>query len=81
MVLQLGALREALIDAGADPGKADLAAEELAGYDGEFASIRIAFEKVHIEFARVNGELSLVKWMTGTTLALVLAVAVKLFIH
>jgi hypothetical protein len=81
MALQLGALRDALIDAGAAPGKADKAAEELAGYDAEFMSIRLSFEKVQAEFARVNGELSLLKWMTGTTLCLVLAVALKLLIH
>jgi len=40
MALQLGALRDALIDAGAAPDKADRAAEELAGYDHEFAGLR-----------------------------------------
>jgi hypothetical protein len=33
MAIQLGALRDALIDAGADPAKASVAAEEVAGYD------------------------------------------------
>ena len=33
MALQLGALRDALIDAGAKQEKADKAAEELAGYE------------------------------------------------
>jgi hypothetical protein len=33
MALQLGALREALIEAGATPEKASKAAEEVAGYD------------------------------------------------
>jgi hypothetical protein len=40
MVLQLGALRDALLDAGARPEKADKAAEELAGYEREFAAVR-----------------------------------------
>jgi hypothetical protein len=39
MALQLGALRDALLDAGAKPEKADKAAEELAGYDSRLASI------------------------------------------
>jgi hypothetical protein len=39
MALQLGALREALISAGADPQKADKAAEELAGYDNQLAAV------------------------------------------
>lgn len=33
MALQLGALREALLDAGASADKADKASEEVAGYD------------------------------------------------
>jgi hypothetical protein len=39
LALQLGALREALIDAGASPTKADKAAEELAGYETRLAGI------------------------------------------
>jgi hypothetical protein len=39
MALQLGALREALIEAGASPDKANKAAEELAGYENRLASI------------------------------------------
>jgi hypothetical protein len=40
MALQLGALRDALIDAGAAPEKANKAAEELPGYESEFADIK-----------------------------------------
>jgi hypothetical protein len=39
MALQLGALREALIEAGASSEKADKASEELAGYDSRLAQI------------------------------------------
>jgi hypothetical protein len=39
MALQLGALRDALISAGAPTDKADKAAEELAGYETRLASI------------------------------------------
>ncbi len=39
MALQLGALRDALIEAGATAGKADKAAEELAGYDNRLAAL------------------------------------------
>ena len=39
MALQLGALRDALIDAGAKPEKADRAAEELAAYENRLAGI------------------------------------------
>jgi hypothetical protein len=40
MALQLGALREALISAGAPPEKADKAAEELAGYDSDLKVLK-----------------------------------------
>jgi hypothetical protein len=40
MALQLGALREALLDAGASPDKADKASEELAGYDSDLKLLK-----------------------------------------
>lgn len=39
MALQLGALRTALLDAGAKPETADRAAEEVAGYDNRLATM------------------------------------------
>lgn len=39
MALQLGALRAALLDAGAKPETADRAAEEVAGYDNRLAQM------------------------------------------
>ena len=51
MALQLGALREALIEAGASTEKANKAAEELAAYDAELASVR--------------SDLRLLTWMVG----------------
>ena len=39
MALQLGAVRDAFLDAGASPDKANAAAEELAGYDSRLATI------------------------------------------
>lgn len=39
MALQLGALRDALLDAGANPEKANKAAEEAATHEGRLASI------------------------------------------
>lgn len=67
MALQLGALRDALIDAGASSEKADKAAEELAGYEREFAEIK--------------GDLRVLKWSQAATFAAVLAVLLKLFLH
>jgi hypothetical protein len=40
MALQLGALREALIEAGASPEKANKAAEEIAGYDSDLKLLK-----------------------------------------
>jgi hypothetical protein len=46
MTLQLGALRDALIEAGASAEKAGKAAEELAGYENQLAKIESTL-KVH----------------------------------
>ena len=67
MALQLGALCDALIDAGAKPGKADKAAEELAGYEREFSDIK--------------PDLRLLKWSQAATFAMTVAIFVKLFVH
>ena len=40
MALQLGALREALIEGGTSPEKASKAAEELAGYDSDLKLLK-----------------------------------------
>ena len=54
MALQLGALREALLSAGADPEKADRAAEELAGYETRLGGI--------------EPRLAVLTWMVGFNL-------------
>lgn len=60
MALQLGALREALIDAGASQEKADKASEELAGYENRLAGI--------------EGRLQVLTWMVATNIAVTLGV-------
>ena len=40
MAIQLGALRDALVEAGASPATAARASEELANYNSEFTAIR-----------------------------------------
>lgn len=67
MALQLGALRDALIEAGTSPEKASKAAEELAGYEREFAEIK--------------GDLRVLKWAQAANFAAVLVVLLKLFLH
>lgn len=60
MALQLGALRDALIEAGATPDKANKAAEELASYEAQFGDIR--------------AQLKLHNWMLATNLILTVGV-------
>jgi hypothetical protein len=67
MALQLGALRDALIDAGAKPEKADKAAEELAGYENRLASI--------------DARLTLLTSMSGFNLVLTSGVLWRLLSH
>lgn len=67
MALQLGSLRDALIEAGASAEKAGKAVEELAGYEREFADIK--------------GDLRVLKLSQAATFAAVLAVLLKLFLH
>lgn len=64
MTLRLGALHDALLDPG-NAEKAKRAAEELAGYERQFADVR--------------ADLLLLKWMVGTVLALVLLVLSKVW--
>lgn len=67
MALQLGALREALIDAGASVDKADKASEELAGYDNRLAAI--------------DTRLAVLTWIAGTNLVVTLGVLWRLLAH
>ena len=67
MALQLGALRDALIDAGAAIEKADKAAEELAGYENRPASI--------------DSRLAVLTWIAGTNLVVTLGILWRLLAH
>ncbi len=85
MAVQLGFLRDALIEAGASEVKAGKAAEELASYENEFKSVRAdiaAFKAdTRADFAAVRGELNRLKWMLASLFGLVLTVALKIFLH
>jgi hypothetical protein len=65
MALQLGALRDALIDAGATKEKADKAAEELAGYESRLTGIET--------------KLAVLVWMVGFNLAMTGGVLWRVF--
>lgn len=58
MALRLGALQDALLDAGASPDKATRAAEEAAGYESRLAAL--------------DSRLAVLMWMVGTLVAIAL---------
>jgi hypothetical protein len=81
----LGALREALLDAGAHPDKAARAAEEVAAYETRFGSIEARLGRMEGRLdgmdARLGGmdaRLGLMTWAVGINVALTLAVLAKL---
>ena len=67
MALQLGALRDALLDAGAAPDKADKAAEELASYENRLGSI--------------ESRLAVLTWMIGFNLIMTAGILWRLLAH
>jgi hypothetical protein len=67
MPLMLGKLHDALRAAGADADSAREAAEEVAEYENRLA--------------RVESDLTLLKWMAGFNLAISMAILLRLFLH
>jgi hypothetical protein len=74
MALQLGALREALIEAGASPEKANQAAEEVASYENRLAG-------VETKLVGLDGKVNLLTWMVTFNLAMTLAILWRVFAH
>lgn len=72
MTTMIAELYDALIAAGAPDDKARKAAETVAAFENRFA----AFD---VKLTRIEGELVLVKWMTGAVLAGVASLIVKTF--
>ncbi len=67
MTLQLGALRDALLDAGASVEKANKAAEEAAGYE--------------TRLARIDAKMTVALWAGGLLFAAVLTSQAALWIE
>jgi hypothetical protein len=65
MALMVGSLYDAVKDAGANDDKARKAAEEVAAYEGRIA--------------RNDADLTLLKWMVGTNIALTVAILWRVF--
>ena len=57
MALQLGALRDALLEAGASEAKAALAAEELAAYKTRFDGLEQGQDQVERKIDSLHGEM------------------------
>jgi hypothetical protein len=72
MARRLGALREALIGAGATPARVDKAGEALAGYENRLSAIDLRLE-------RLSGDIRVVQAMGGVMIALLAGVVWRLF--
>ncbi len=69
MALELGALRDALLDAGASPDKAAKAAEEVATYENRLAGIENRLVSMDGRLvameAKFDGRFTRLSWMIG----------------
>ena len=74
MALQLGALREALVEAGASPEKAAKAAEEVASYENRLANIET-------KLVALDGRVNLLNWMMSFNLVMTVAILWRVFTH
>jgi hypothetical protein len=94
VALQLGALRDALIDAGATPDKAERVAEELATYENRFAGLDSRLVSIDGRLDRMDGRLDgmdgrlaglashigVLTWAVGINVAVTLAVLARLLV-
>lgn len=74
MSLMVREVYEALLEAGASEEKAVKAAEALASYDARF-------DRIEQRFTKIEGDLALLKWMVGFTLAGVVGILLKVFVR
>lgn len=88
MALQLGALNQALRQAGVSDDLARQAAEEVATYEDRLAPIDLRMGRIEQAIAELRGEvralagrLAAQQWVIGLTIALNIAILVKLFVH
>lgn len=74
MSLMVREVYEALLEAGASEEKAVKAAEALASYD-------MRFDRIEPRFTKIEGDLALLKWMVGFTLAGVVGILLKVVVR
>ena len=71
MAVQLGALRDALMNPG-DAILAAKAAEEVAAYESQFSAIKL-------ELVGIKGDVALLKWMLALLIGGVATLVIKAF--
>jgi hypothetical protein len=74
MARMIAKVYDALRSAGADDDKARAAATAVAESDRDVADLRFEMGSVRTEMAEMRGDMRLLKWMVGFTMALVLGV-------
>jgi hypothetical protein len=74
MARMIAEVYDALKSAGADEDKARAAATAVAESDRDIADLRLEMSGVRSEMAEIRGDVRLLKWMVGFTMALVLGV-------
>ena len=67
MTTVLAEVYDAFLSAGAPEDKARAAAKAIADYDSQFS--------------KIDADLLVLKWMTGTMLAAVIATLIRVFLH
>lgn len=72
MALQLGILRDALLEAGASTESARKAAEEVAGYESRLAGM-------DMRLVALDNKVDRLAWMVGVNIALTLLILGKTF--
>ena len=82
MAAMLAEVYDAFLEAGASPDKARKAAEAVAAYESRAATLKqesaAEFADMKQRLTKVDGDLSLLKWMVGANTAFVLAVLFKM---
>jgi hypothetical protein len=74
MATTISEVYDAFIASGTPEEKARKAAEALAAYENRFA-------KFDYGLSAIRGDINLLKWMNGVSLAFTLGILFKLFVH
>lgn len=80
MTMMIVELYEALRSAGAPEEKAQAAARALAEHDRRFDHVDTELATIRGEIKALEGQVVMVKWITGATFAGILALILRTFI-